>query len=132
MQDRPSISRKLVGGIGLLLFVGAMFVIPLCAALAICSMPCCEHGGQNGGVSVASVDMIACETACTIRSKDAVPALSPLALDKASDRHAPVLIVITDTAARPAALTSAASNHSAGFRHHSDAPLHVLNAVFRI
>ncbi len=132
MQDSPSISRKLVGGIGLLVFVGALFVVPLCAALAICSMPCCEHGEQNGRVSVASADMIACETACTIRSKDAAPALSPLALDKGSDRHAPVLIALADVAARPAAPASAASSHSAGFLHLSDTPLHVLNSVFRI
>jgi hypothetical protein len=47
LQERPSGSRKLLGGIGLLVFLGAFFVMPLCAALAICSMPCCEHGDQS-------------------------------------------------------------------------------------
>lgn len=133
MQDGPSISRKLVGGIGLLVFLGAFFVMPLYAALAICSMPCCEHGGQNGGVSFTSADVVACETACAIRSEDAAPASSPpLTLDKSSNRDVPVLIALADGAARPAAPASAAWSHSAGFLHHSDAPLHVLNSVFRI
>lgn len=133
VQERPSSGRKLLGGIGLLVFLGAFFVMPLCAALAICSMPCCEHGDQNGGPSLASADMMACVTECAIRSKDAAPAASPtVAPDKSSEREALVVAVLAASSAQPAVTASAPSRHSEGFLHHSDASLRVLNSVFRI
>jgi hypothetical protein len=132
LQERTAGGRKLLGGIALLVFLGAFFVMPLCAALAICSMPCCEHGDQNGGPSLASADMMACETECAVRSDDAATvAPAAIALDK-SDREVSTVAVIAELPARPAVLTSSASQHSEGFLHHSDAPLHVLNSVFRI
>jgi hypothetical protein len=133
LQERPAGGRKLLGGIGLLVFLGAFFVMPLCAALAICSMPCCEHGDQNGGAALASADMMACETECAIRSDDATTAPAPtVAPDKSSDGKA-VAMVVLDPAPAPAAVpASATSRHSEGFLHHSDAPLHVLNSIFRI
>ena len=132
LQERPAGGRKLLGGIGLLVFLGAFFVMPLCAALAICSMPCCEHGDQNGGPSLASADMMACETECAVRSDDAATvAPAAIALDK-SDRQVSTVAVMAELPARPAVLASSVSQHSEGFLHHSDAPLHVLNSVFRI
>lgn len=132
LQERTAGGRKLLGGIALLVFLGAFFVMPLCAALAICSMPCCEHGDQNGGPSLASADMMACETECAVRSDDAATvAPAAIALDK-SDREVSTVAVIAELPARPAVLPSSASQHSEGFLHHSDAPLHVLNSVFRI
>ena len=133
LQERPSSGRKLLGGIGLLVFLGAFFVMPLCAALAICSMPCCEHGDQNGGPSLASADMMACETECAIRAADAAPTASPTIVpDKSSDRDAVVVAVLAAAPVEPALPASAPSRHSEGFLHHSGAPLHVLNSIFRI
>ena len=132
LQERPSGGRKLLGGIGLLVFLGAFFVMPLCAALAICSMPCCEHDNQNGGPSLASSDMMACEAECAIRSDDAATvAPAAIALDK-SDRQVSTVAVMAELPAQPAVLASSGSQHSEGFLHHSDAPLHVLNSIFRI
>lgn len=133
LQERPSGSRQLLGGIGLLVFLGAFFVMPLCAALAICSMPCCEHGDQSGGPSLASAEMMACVTECAIRSADAAPAAFPTIVpDKSSDRDALVVAVLAAAPVKPALPASAPSRHSEGFLHHSDASLHVLNSVFRI
>lgn len=133
LQERPSGGRKLLGGIGLLVFLGAFFVMPLCAALSICSMPCCEHGDQNGGPSLASADMMACETECAVRSEDAAPPSSPsVAADKSSDRQGPIVVMVAAVPAQPAVAVSSPSRHSEAFLHHSDAPLHVLNSVFRI
>ena len=133
VQQRFSSGRKLLGGVGLLVFLGAFFVMPLCAALAICSMPCCEHGDQNGSAELASADMMACETACAIRSEDAAPAVSPTVTpDKSSDREALAPAVMAAVPPQPAVAASAPSRHSEGFLHHSDAPLHVLNSIFRI
>lgn len=133
VQERPSSGRKLLGGIGLLVFLGAFFVMPLCAALAICSMPCCEHGDQSGGPSLGSADMMACETECAIRSADAAPTASPTIVpDKSSDRDALVVAVLAAAPVEPALPASAPSRYSEGFLHHSDTSLHVLNSVFRI
>ena len=132
LQEGPAASRRLLGGIGLLVFLGAFFVMPLCAALSICSMPCCEHGDQNGDPSLASADMMACETECAIRSDDAATvAPAAIALDK-SDRQVLTVAVMAAIPAQPAVAASSPSRHSEAFLHHSDAPLHVLNSVFRI
>jgi len=132
LQERPSSGRKLLGGIGLLVFLGAFFVMPLCAALAICSMPCCDHGDQNGRPSLSSADMMACETECAVRSDDAATvAPAAVALDK-SDGQVSTVAVMAELPARPAVPASSPSQHSEGFHHHSDAPLHVLNSIFRI
>jgi hypothetical protein len=133
LQERTSGGRKLLGGIGLLVFLGAFFVMPLCAALAICSMPCCEHGDQNGGPALASGGMMACEAECAIRSEDAARTASPTVTpDKSSDREALAIAVLDPVPAQPSVPASATSRHSEGFLHHSDASLHVLNSVFRI
>ncbi len=133
LQERPSSGRKLLGGIGLLVFLGAFFVMPLCAALTICSMPCCEHGDQNGGPSLASADMMACETECAIRSEDAAPSAAPtVAPDKSSAREALAVAVLASVPAQPAVPAPAPSRDSEGFLHPSDASLHVLNSIFRI
>ncbi len=133
VQERPAGGTKLLGGIALLVFLGAFFVMPLCAALAICSMPCCEHGEQNGSPSLASADMMACETECAIRSEDAAPAASlTVAPDKSSDREGLVVAELAAVPSQPALPASTTSRHAEGFLHHSDASLHVLNSVFRI
>jgi hypothetical protein len=133
VQERLSIGKKLLGGIGLVVFLAAFFVMPFCAALAICSMPCCEHGDQNGSASLASADMMACETKCAIRSEDAAPAAFPVvAADKSSDRLGPAVVVLAAVPAQPAMSASAPSRHSEGFLHHSESSLHLLNSVFRI
>lgn len=133
LQEVPAGGRRLLGGIGLLVFLGAFFVMPLCAALSICSMPCCDHSGQNGGASLASADMMACETECAVRSEDAAPAASPMAaFDKSSERQALAAAMLAVDPAQTAVAASTPARHSEGFLHHSDAPLHVLNSVFRI
>jgi len=130
VHDRQPISRTLIGGVGLLAFLGAFFVLPLGAALALCSMPCCEHRGANGAVSLAPADVTACETECAVRTEDAAPA-PPAAVEKSTGRE-PLPAVPEAVPAEPALIPFSPSRHSAGFLHGADAPLHVLNSVFRI
>lgn len=130
IERRTPGNRRILAGLGVLVVFAALFVLPLCAALALCTMPCCHHDNNATG-SVMSGAMAACETQCGIRSVQAkpetVPAVTP---GNATPRTSPVAIVV-DLPAPPAAPT--AFDRDAQPTHRgTDESLHVLNSVFRI
>ena len=136
MTMRPAIEtktpgdRRILAGLGVLVVFGALFVLPLCAALALCTMPCCHHDNDATG-SVVSGAMTACETQCGFRSAEAKPETVPaVAPGNATPRTSPVAIVV-DLPAAPAAPTAFDRDAESSPRG-TDAHLHVLNSVFRI
>lgn len=125
--------RRLLGAFGLLLFVSAFFVMPLCSGLAVCSMPCCHQGNASGAPSLVSTDISACEADCMTRATDApsIAVLSSLP-EKGVERNLPLsvaaAIVVVD-----APLGTATLDHGARGSTRSEAsPLHLLNSTFRI
>lgn len=128
MQTKTPPSRRLLAGFGVLVIFGVLFV-PLCAALALCTMPCCHHGNGATG-AVVSAGMAACATECGIRSDDAthttVAAVAP-GIPKTS----PPAVAVIHLAAAPAAPIAFERDVEPPHRG-VDASLHLLNSVFRI
>lgn len=136
---RPSIDRqsthkgshRLLSGVGLLVFFGAFFVMPLCAALVLCAMPCCEHGTSDSG-SIVKAGMVACATECSIRANEAsstvVPSLMP---ESGAERSVPVVTAVAVVTDGPA-IAPTAAGQTVGSARGADAPLHLLNSTFRI
>ena len=130
VQTKTPGNRRILAGLGVLVVFGVLFVLPLCAALALCTMPCCHH--DDGATdSIVSGAMAACETECGIRSAEATPETVPaVAPGNATPRTSPVAIV-ADRPAAPAAPTAFDRDAESSPRG-TDAHLHVLNSVFRI
>lgn len=121
----------MLAGLGVLVVFGVLFVLPLCAALALCTMPCCHHeNGANG--SVASAAMPGCETECGLRSADATPpAVAAVAPGNGIAKSSPLAVEVVHLPAAPAARTALQRDAHPSPRG-TDASLHVLNSVFRI
>lgn len=116
--------RRFLGAAGLLLLVSAFFVLPLCAALAICTMPCCDH--SRSAASVVSADVSACESECAMRADEASAAIIPSIVPTRG-----VLITTTvATVAETPPLASIPDRRLARVRF--DATLHLLNSTLRI
>jgi len=122
--------RRILGGSGLLVFLGAFFVLPLFAALALCAMPCCHQETGSAG-SVVSAGMAACETECSSlaneASSDVVPSVLP---ESGADRSAPVATAVALVDAP--AVVAMVYSRAVGFTRGAGAPLHILNSTFRI
>ena len=129
MQTKTPGSRRLLAGFGVLAIFGGLFVLPLCAALALCTMPCCHHESGATGV-VVSADMAACATECGIRSEDAAP-VTVAAVAPGIPRTSPPAVAVVHLPAAPAAPVAFERDAEPSHRG-ADASLHVLNSVFRI
>ena len=121
-------TRRLLAGLGVLAVFGAFFVLPLCAALALCTMPCCHH--ENGATgAVVSADMAACATECGVRSDDGTPpTVAAVAPENGIPKTSPLAVAVVHL---PAAAVAFERDTEPSHRG-SDASLHVLNSVFRI
>jgi hypothetical protein len=129
MQTKTPGTRRILAGFGVLAIFGGLFVLPLYAALTLCTMPCCHHENGPAG-AVVSADMAACETECGFRADDAtpttvaavapgIPKTSPPAIAVAYFPAAPAPPVVFERDAEP-------------LHRGADAPLHLLNSVFRV
>ena len=124
--------HRVVGIAGLLVFVGAFFVIPLYAALMICNMPCCHHGEGHGASAFVSSPMSGCEAECALREASATSTITPtivspkLTDDQLSIAGDQIAEVVASTSPTPVEHDRSPSAEGA------PAPLHVLNSVFRI
>lgn len=131
-QQSTFASRRLLGVAGLLVFLGAFFVTPLCAALALCTMPCCEHEDGSSAGSLVSADMAACKTECSIRADEASSTVLPSVVpEPGAYRSAPVATAVA-VVADPSAIAATVDRHAAWSARGADAPLHILNSTFRI
>lgn len=128
-QQAPPIgARRFFGAAGLVVFVSAFFVLPLCAALAICTMPCCDH--SRSAESVVSADVAACETECAVRVDEASSTIVPSIVPKTgADRSALIATAIAGVADTPP-IAPTLDRHTAPAR--IDTPLHLLNSTLRI
>ncbi len=128
-QAKTPGTRRILAGFGVLVIFGVLFVLPLCAALALCTMPCCHH--ENGATgAVVSAGMAACATECGIRSGDATPT-TVAAVAPGTAKTSPPAVAVFHLPAAPA--TPVAVERDAEPSHRgADASLHVLNSVFRI
>src|SRR5690349_15887277 len=82
--------RRILAGLGVLVVFGALFVLPLCAALALCTMPCCHHENAASGSVTSGA---ACETECGIRSAGAAPAtIAATAPDNGLPKTSPLAV----------------------------------------
>lgn len=119
--------RRFLGTAGLLLFVSAFFLLPLCAALAICTMPCCDHGRAESFVSNTPTP---CETECAVRVDEASSTIIPSIVPKTgADRSALIATAIAGVADTPP-IASPPDRHIPSAR--IAAPLHLLNSTLRI
>jgi hypothetical protein len=123
--------RRILAGLGVLVVFGALFVLPLCAALALCTMPCCHHQNAASG-SVTSGAMAACETECGIRSAGATPATrAATAPDNGLPKTSPLAVAVAHLPAAPSA-PMAGERDAHPSLPGTDTHLHVLHSVFRI
>lgn len=124
-------TRRMLAGFGVLAMFGVLFVLPLCAALALCTMPCCHHENDATG-AVVSADMAACATECGIRSETAAPAtVAAVAPENGIPKTSPPAVAFVHLPAAPAARVALERDAEPSHRG-ADASLHVLNSVFRI
>jgi hypothetical protein len=129
MQAKTPGIRRILAGLGVLIVFGALFVIPLCAALALCTMPCCHHEDDATG-AVVSAGMAACATECGIRSDDPTPT-TVAAVAPGIQKTSPLAVAVVHLPPAPPA--PAVFERDAELSHRgADASLHVLNSVFRI
>ena len=131
IQTKTPGTRRLLAGLGVLVVFGVLFVLPLCAAVALCTMPCCHH--DDGATdSIVSGAMAACETECGIRSANAAPSnAAALAPDNNVPKTSPLAVAVVHLPAAPAAPMAGERVAQLSPRA-PDASLHVLNSVFRI
>jgi len=128
-QRAFSAGRRRFAGAGVLVFFSALFVLPLCAALALCTMPCCHHESSATGSLVRGV-MTGCETECGVRSAEATQTtIAAVAPQSGVPRTSPVAVALLP-AAPPGTISL---SHEAESPHRgADASLLVLISVFRI
>ena len=131
MQAKVPGTRRILAGFGVLAVFGVLFVLPLCAALALCTMPCCHH--ENGATgAVVSADMAACATECGIGSENRTPTtVAAVAPENGIPRSSPLVVAFVHLPAAPAAAVALERDAEPSHRG-ADAPLHVLNSLFRI
>jgi len=129
MQTKTPGTRRILAGFGVLAIFGALFVLPLCAALAVCTMPCCHHETGAAG-AVVSAGMAACATECGFRAEEATPT-TVAAVAPGIPKTSPPAVAVVQLPAAPAALV-AFERDAEPSRRGADASLHVLNSVFRI
>ncbi len=122
-------TRRLLGGLGVLLFFAAFFALPLYAAATICTMACCHHAPS---VSMTTAEANGCSTECSIRSGVAADAAQAKTLPapNRTTHHATTAATSVNISAfragNPLALDSS---------HHAPpggTALHILHTVFRI
>ncbi|MBI2214784.1 MAG: hypothetical protein HYU52_14150 [Acidobacteria bacterium] len=125
-------SRRTLAVAGVVSFLGAFFVVPLYAAMMICSMPCCHQGEQGGRVAIVASEMPGCESQCTMRDVSATTMVDPVIPSPTKDGNAlsidSELVAAVDLPLpRPPLERDRGSSPSGGH-----AALHVLNSIFRI
>ena len=120
-----AVTRRVLIGSAMLLFVAGAIVAPVAAAMSLCAMPCCHHGASPNGSLAAQFP---CPFKCQITTKtDEVAAVAPQPSTVsahatgavASAEPAPVVIAQPIAAAGEAPLLC-------------PRPLHILNSVFLI
>lgn len=120
------------GGVALAAFLGAFFVLPLWAALTLCTMPCCHHSGDTSS-PVVTAAMTGCQTQCSIAAaNEATPTAAVVVPAPAHENGiapAAATVVVVDVTVVPSVLASSAA---LPMTHGVDAPIHVLNSTFRI
>lgn len=121
----------MLGAIALAAFLGAFFVVPLYAALTLCTMPCCHHESGSGAAPGLSADMSGCQTDCSIGSADAATMAAPAVVPGNDAARNAVAVTVAGAVVEPARAT-AAFPQTSGSARGSAAPLHVLNSTFRI
>jgi hypothetical protein len=123
-------SQRLAGAAAMFVFLIAVGIGPLCAALAFCSMPCCSYD-DSAATSVA-VALPACGD-CSVSEGSSQPQTTfQLAAGETSKDGATVAFVTpgvrADSASpRPGHVAATTDTGTLSAR-----PLHVLNSVFRI
>jgi hypothetical protein len=122
--------RRWLAGTGVLLLFGVLFALPLCAALVLCTMPCCHHP-SDPAAALAAGGMAGCAEQCAIRSDEAAPAAVAAVLqDSSTARIAHVAAATVVVSAAPAPVAPA--GRGADVSHRTGASVRVLSSVFRI
>ena len=122
-------SGRLLGGIALFAFVGVFVVMPLWAALSICTMPCCHHDAP--AATLMSSDSMACSNECSVRADDVrlttVTSVVP---------ETRISLTVPTVEAAEVITTPVVAAWSTSFtlwpQRGADTPVHVLNSTFRI
>ncbi len=121
-------TRRLLGGLGILLIVAAFFALPLYAAATICAMACCH---QTPNVSLTTAGANDCSSECSVRSDisfDAAQATS-IAAPSRTVHHATTAATAVNISAFQPELPVA---FDVGTSRPGSRPLHILDTVFRI
>jgi len=102
---------------------GGLFVLPLCVALSLCTMPCCH---PDSGPAVASGAMD-CATECAIQADDATPTA---VVTVPSVPHAALIVATVVAVHAPDAVPPEGGAGPPPRR--ASASLNILNSIFRI
>ena len=118
---------RVFGVAGLLLFVSAFFVAPLCNALTLCTMPCCHHGSSDA--KIAANPMAPCATECAISSSESTLPVAPAVAQGSPAAVINIDVVHVADSAAPAVPLEVQRDASL---HGPIAAIHLLNSTFRI
>lgn len=124
---------RLFGGAALAAFLGAFFVMPLWAALTLCTMPCCHPAAGDTSSPVVTAAMTGCETECSIDAADDVTPTASVVVPTPAHEDG-IALAATSVAAVDGTVPApvVASSSALPMTHGADAPIHVLNSTFRI
>ena len=122
-------TRRGTAAVVAFVFVAIFFALPLYAAMTLCTMPCCE---QDGSAEIALTSaMPDCAQTCVINAADvSLPRAATFAPEQRTSET--IAVPPIAVAAMPSAPPVASESLSADHPRPADAPLHVLNSVFRI
>lgn len=121
-------AHRFTGGIAVLALLGAFVILPLCAALALCGMPCC-HDARSVPASLSGVT--ACETECAVHSSEAAQQPVQCASGVDQGRGAVVAVFRVQSLDAVRAFEPARESETVP-AHPAPAALNVLNSTFRI
>lgn len=130
-ESIPNVSR-LITAVGTLGLLGVIFVLPLCAVLMLCGMPCCHHGNQGGMPSFVSAEIAACQNECAVREEQTASATLPDATPESKLDHQATVVIAVGPAVASLAASIPDAYDVVPLDRTAATPLHVLNSTFRI
>ena len=124
--QRKALAARFRGGMGVVLFLAGVVFAPLCSAITLCTMPCCDHAAPSTP-SVATE--LPCQTNCAVTRSDVVKEADATQVPTSPESALLAAPAIVDTVTSPPQATTGSVAYAVP---PPDRALHLVNSVFLI